>query len=482
METRKVDVAVVGAGTAGLNARRAAERAGASTLLIEAGPHGTTCARVGCMPSKLLIAAASAAHDVARAGRFGVRVDRGAVRVDGRAVMGRVQRERDRFVGFVLDSVESLPEGTRLDGRARFTGPTTLEVEGPAPARVEARAVVIAIGTVPFVPPALEPAGDRLLTSDDVFDLPDLPESVAVVGTGAIGLELGQALHRLGVRVEIFGHTGVLGLATDPEVQRATREVLGAELAIRLETAVESAAPDGNGGVRLRWRAQGGERGEASFQYVLAATGRRPRLDRLGLEAAGIAVEDGRVRGFDPRTLQVADRAVFLAGDVNGERAVLHEAADEGKLAGANAAAFPEARALVRRTPLGIAFTHPEIAVVGCAFADLEAGTFELGSVDYRDQGRARVMGLHAGHVRVYADHACGRLLGAEMIGPRVEHTAHLLAWAVQAGLTVQQALDMPFYHPVVEEGIQTALRELAANLKQRPPRRPRDLECGPGN
>src|SRR5438067_3294688 len=113
-----VDVAVIGAGTAGLAAYRASVSAGKRTVLIEGGPYGTTCARVGCMPSKLLIAPAEAAHAVERFPAFGLAVD-GPVRVDGKAVMERVRRERDRFVGFVLDSVERLPAADRLRGYAR---------------------------------------------------------------------------------------------------------------------------------------------------------------------------------------------------------------------------------------------------------------------------------------------------------------------------------------------------------------------------
>src|SRR5690349_1018006 len=107
-DTVKVDVAVIGAGTAGLAAYRAARAAGARTVLIEGGPYGTTCARVGCMPSKLLIAASEAAHAVERARHFGVHVAAPA-RIDGREVMGRVKRERDRFVGFVLQGVDAIP-------------------------------------------------------------------------------------------------------------------------------------------------------------------------------------------------------------------------------------------------------------------------------------------------------------------------------------------------------------------------------------
>ena len=138
-------------------------------------------------------------------------------------------------------------------------------------------------------------------------------------------------------------------------------------------------------------------------------------------------------------------------------------------------------RAHPRRTPLAIAFTHPQIALVGRHFADLAPGSFEVGEIDYGDQGRARVMGMNAGLVRIYAERECGALLGAEMFGPRVEHTAHLLAWAIQENVTVDRALASPFYHPVVEEGLRTALQDLAARLKLDAPCRPRDLEGGPG-
>src|SRR5262245_17774900 len=122
MNTLRVDVAIIGAGTAGLSARRMAAGLGASVVLLEGGPDGTTCARVGCMPSKLLIAAADAAHRVAQAGTFGIRVPDG-VRVDGRAVLERVRLERDRFVGSVLESLEAIPAEQRLRGHARFAGP-----------------------------------------------------------------------------------------------------------------------------------------------------------------------------------------------------------------------------------------------------------------------------------------------------------------------------------------------------------------------
>src|SRR4029078_2814692 len=146
-------------GTAGLAAYRAAKAAGRTALLIEGGMYGTTCARVGCMPSKLLIAPAEAAHAVERFAGFGLR---GHVAVDGRAVMARVQRERDRFVGFVTQGVAALPAADTLEGCARFVLDTTLAVRDTTG---HARAVVIAPGSSPAYPVAWNDLGDRALTN-----------------------------------------------------------------------------------------------------------------------------------------------------------------------------------------------------------------------------------------------------------------------------------------------------------------------------
>ena len=164
--------------------------------------------------------------------------------------------------------------------------------------------------------------------------------------------------------------------------------------------------------------------------------------------------------------MQIEDLPIFIAGDVTGERQLLHEAADEGHIAGGNAATYPQVRGEVRRAGLAIAFTDPQIAIVGPGYQNLNLDDIEAGEVDYSRQGRARVMGQNAGKVRIYGTRRCGFLAGAEMFGPRVEHTAHLLAWALQKRITVEEALKMPFYHPVVEEGIRTALRDLQKSLK----------------
>jgi len=225
-----VDVAIIGAGTAGLNAWSEVEKRGGRALLIESGAYGTTCARVGCMPSKLLVAAAEGAEQIRRAEIFGVRAARG-LEVDGAAVMARVRRERDRFAGGMVAATEEIPADQRRRGRARFLDPTTLDVEGE---RVKARAVVIAAGSSPWVPHPFDDLARWVVTSDAVFDLKDLPKSLAVIGTGIIALELGQSFSRLGVEVSFFNPSDDFGSFSDPEVDRAARNVFCRELDFHL--------------------------------------------------------------------------------------------------------------------------------------------------------------------------------------------------------------------------------------------------------
>ena len=479
MTNRQVDVAIIGAGTAGLAAYRQARTHTDSVVLIEAGPHGTTCARVGCMPSKLLISAAEAVHQAEHAGRFGVNVD--TVSVDGPAVMDRVRRERDRFVGFVLESVEEIPADHRIDGRARFIDDGVVLVDDST--RIEAGRVVIATGSRTNIVPFLEAAGTRLITSDDVFDWTDLPESVAVFGPGVIGLEIGQALSRLGVRVRMFGVGGAVGPIQDDEIRDIALSTFNEEFPLDPDAEVRSIS-ETDEGVVLEFLDRDGNEQRETFEFLLAATGRRPNVDQLGLETTSLALDERGMPVFDRHTMQCGEQPVFIAGDANNDIPLLHEAADQGRIAGANAGQFPDVRTGLRRTPLSVVFTDPQIATAGLTIQQTDErckGCFAIGSVSFENQGRARVMGRNRGLLRVYGEHGSGRFMGAEMFGPAAEHIGHLLAWAAQSGLTVSAMLDMPFYHPVIEEGLRTALRDLNHQLRIGPEVPRNCIDCGPG-
>ncbi len=457
-----VDVVVIGAGTAGLVAQRSASKAGAHAVLVDAGPLGTTCARVGCMPSKLLIAAAEAAHAIKAAPVFGVHA--GPRRIDGPAVLARVRAERDRFVGFVLDDSQALIDrGLLVSGRARVVAADTLMVDDHS--ELKFRALVVATGSAPRIP-AMFAELPGLLTNETVFELPDLPASVLVVGAGPIGLELGQALHRLGVRVTVVGYRGILGPLRDPDVKAAAYAALRREFELHTSYALERIAAGGDG-VVMDYHGDDGQLHHGTWSHVLVAAGRVPQLQGLGLEHAGVRFDDrGQVQDFDRQTLRLGDTPVFLAGDVSGVRPLLHEASDEGYIAGAQAAAFPQqVTPASRRTAMSVVFTEPNLAVVGGGSEGTSRETHAVGAVRWDQQGRARVLAKNVGLTHIYARRSDGVLTGAEMVGPGAEHMAHLLAWSVQQGLTVAAALAMPFYHPVLEEGLRTALRALAQDL-----------------
>jgi dihydrolipoamide dehydrogenase len=376
--------------------------------------------------------------------------------------MARVKRERDRFVGFVVRGVESIPADDRVRGYARFAGPHTLEVGDDT--RVTFGRAVIATGSSPAVPPFLRALGDRVLVNDDVFEWDTLPRAVAVFGPGVIGLELGQALARLGVQVRMFGVGGLVGPFSDPAVREYATRTFGAEFFLDADARVTGVARTADGAI-VRYRDRQGAEAVFTADYVIAATGRTPNVRGLAPERAGIELDARGVPVYDPRTLQCGASHVFIAGDANADLPLLHEAADEGRIAGDNAARFPKVSPSARRTPLAVVFSDPQLAVVGKRHADLRPGTFVTGAVSFEDQGRSRVMLRNRGLLHLYAELGTGRLLGAEMIGPDAEHIAHLLAWVVQLGLTVPQILSLPFYHPVVEEGLRTALRDANERL-----------------
>ncbi|MDG6777576.1 dihydrolipoyl dehydrogenase [Thiomicrorhabdus sp. zzn3] len=449
---RKVKYAIIGAGTSGLTAMSTIRKQTEDFVLINGGHYGTTCARVGCMPSKAMIQSANLFHKRYQFAEFGVQGGE-ALQVDQQAVLKRVRRLRDRFTGGVkAGTTDALPESQLISGYARFTGENRLEVNGQ---QIEAECIIIATGSEPVVPAAWQNLGDRLLTSDTIFEQDVLPKRMAVIGLGVIGLELGQAMSRLGVDVSGFELSDFIGGLSVPEVNQKAIELFSQEFPLYLGEA--SSLEGGANGVKVVT-----SKTEVEVDAVLASLGRRPNLDSLNLEAAGIELDGRGMPSFNRHTMQVEDKPIFIAGDVNGYRPILHEAGYEGKIAALNALAFPEVEAYERKTPLGIAFTDPEMASFGVSFKSLNPDRIEMATFDLeRNNGRAIVMHEDHGLICLYADKINKCLLGGELIMPHAEHFAHLLSWAVEQRMTVLELMRMPFYHPVLEEAIQSAVQKL---------------------
>ena len=467
MKKIQADVVVIGGGTAGMGAFRNARLHTDNVYLIESHVFGTTCARVGCMPSKLMIAAAEARHHALHTDPFGIHLDKSSVQVNGEEVMNRVKSERDRFVGFVLSDVEEWPSEKRIMGAAKFIDEHTVQIDDHT--QITADRIVIATGSRPVILPQWQGLGDKLIINDDVFSWDTLPESVAVFGPGVIGLELGQALHRLGVKVHIFGLGGMLGGISDPVVLAEAKAIFGEELHLNLDAKTEVKLND-QGKVEVYW-SEADEQGVFTADYMLAAVGRRPNTDKIGLENLNIELDDRGVPVANRLTMQTSIPHIFIAGDASNQLPLLHEASDQGKIAGENAGAYPHIQNGLRRSSIGVVFTSPQIASIGLKYAQVEARyknmeCVAIGEVSFRNQGRSRVMLVNQGHMRVYAEQGTGLFIGAEIVGPAAEHLAHLLAWAHQQKMTIAEMLDMPFYHPVIEEGLRTALRDVNSKLK----------------
>ena len=453
------DVAILGAGTAGLAAERHARKAGARTLLIDPQFAGTTCATVGCMPSKLLIAAAEVTHRARTASQFGVSCD---VTVHDTAVMKHLRAMRDRFVSATKDAFEEIPPGICLTSRARFRSPNALQLTDGR--TVTTGATVIATGATPRIPELFTKLTDLILTNESIFELDDLPASIGVIGAGPLGIELAQALSRLGVAVTVFDQGSKIAGISEPSISGDLQAVLGREFPIFLNAEVRA---ERCGEQVIIRRSRSGD--QQTFDRLLVAAGRVPNVADLALEWAMLKTHDSGIPVFDPHTLQCGPAPVFIAGDANDDRPVLHEASAEGTIAGYNATHFPDIKRARRKLPMSIIFTNdPNVAVIGTP----EAGDtrFVRGTASFRDQGRALVMKKNVGRCHLYADAKTGRLAAATLVGPDMEHLAHGIAWMIHQAATASDILNTPFYHPTIAEGLQDALGQICAAVGDQPP------------
>ncbi|MBN1558030.1 MAG: dihydrolipoyl dehydrogenase [Lentisphaerae bacterium] len=457
----KLDVVIIGAGSAGLSALRQVQRHTDRYRIVDNGPLGTTCARIGCMPSKALIHAARQFYD-ARTG-FAARGIRGA---DGLvcelpAVLRHVREQRNRFAQAMAARTRELAGDRLVETPAVFESLHRLRL-GDTP--VETAVTVIATGGRPVVPRAWRTFGSRLLTSETIFEQDDLPARLAVVGLGPIGLELGQALQRLGRNVTGYDATQNVGGLTDPEVNAAAVSAVESEFPMHLGAEADVTAAEN--GLQVRT----GDTHTVEVDAVIAAMGVRPNLDGLHIDRLGIDLDARGLPAFDCRTMQIGDLPLFVAGDASRCRPILHEALDEGFIAGRNATAG-RAESYCRRVPLRIVFSEPQLAVAGLSRDEVRdrCPNAAIGETDFAEQSRAMIEDRAQGRLHVYADPDSGRLLGAEMACPGAEHLAHQLALMIQNGMTVAQALQAPYYHPTLEEGLRSALRDAQTKAAARP-------------
>ncbi len=467
--TRHVNVAVIGAGTAGQNAFRQASKNTKNIVIINEGFWTTTCVTVGCMPSKLLIAAAERAHDAKYSEAFGIHSE---VTINGKQVMARVQAERSHFESYIKKQVESWPDDKKIAGRAHINEQGLIEVNDEL---IKADKIIVATGSSPFIPEGWgDKLRDTLLTSDTVFDMSDLPDSLAVVGTGAVGLELAQAFTRLGVAVTVFNRENRVAGLKDNGINTKAIECLGSDLTLHLKSKIndvgtvssKSVSSENSTTAFIEYTDKDGNDGRWEGSRVLVATGRRNNIEALGVENLGVELDDkNRPENLDKHTGQIGDLEVYIVGDANVHIPLLHVASDEGYSAGSivcnqNTDAYIRPSAI----PFSIVFTSPQIVNVGMTQQEIEEDPdleYVTGKASFDNQGRSRIMGVNCGLLHIYGCKKTDKVLGASMVSPDAEYIGHILATAITNDICVKQLLDTPFYHPTILEGLRTALRDV---------------------
>lgn len=456
------DIIIIGAGTAGISAYKEAIKHTQNILVINHGPWDTTCARVGCMPSKVLIATANRLHDAQNAADVGLKIDS---QTNTTQVMQHVRQLRDRFTQATVKDVEQWNTEHKISGEAHFVNANTISVNNK---QYQAKNFILAVGSTPNLQSDWkEILKERYITTDDIFELEHLPKRVAVIGSGVIAIELAQAMHRLGIETTIFARSNKVGSLSSNTLQTLAREHLSQELNILFETLPKQVRLNNNS-ITIEFINGNKQAQTIEVDYILSATGRSSLLNTLQLTNINSSYNDIKKLPVNLSTKQLANHPIFIAGDAFTNTPLQHEAAHEGRMLAMQCLNPNKIQNIKTLTPLGIVFSSPEMATAGQSYAQLKAQNidFIVGFASYERQGRAITLGKNHGALEVYIERASQKLLGAELFMHQAEHLAHLLSWMIAENCNLEQILDKPYYHPTLEEGLRTALKHARRQLR----------------
>jgi dihydrolipoamide dehydrogenase len=464
MSNDTFDVVIIGGGPGGYVAAIRAAQLGLSVACVEKrGALGGTCLNVGCIPSKALLTAShhyeTAAHGL---DSFGVSAQ--SVAFDLAAMMGH----KDRVVADNTKGVEFLFRKNKvayLVGSGAIAAPGQVRVTGAEGERLlAARAIVIATGSEVTPLPGIAIDEERILSSTGALALPQVPKSLAVIGAGVIGLELGTVWRRLGAEVTVIEYLDRILPLNDGEVSKQMQRILAKQgFAFKLGTKV-AAAEKTEDGVRLTLEpAAGGEASTLTADMVLVAVGRRPFTEGLGLESVGVERD---ARGFVKIDGQFRTNVpgIFAIGDVVGGAMLAHKAEDEG-VALAEILAGQHGHVNYDAIP-AVVYTWPEVASVGRTEEQLKAAgiAYAVGKFPFTANGRARSMNETEGFVKILSDAATDRVLGAHIVGPSAGDLIAEIVLAMEFGAAAEDIARTCHAHPGLGEAVKEAA--LAANKR----------------
>jgi pyruvate/2-oxoglutarate dehydrogenase complex dihydrolipoamide dehydrogenase (E3) component len=451
------DAAIIGTGQAGPSLANRLTQAGMKVVVIERGRFGGTCVNTGCMPTKTLVASAYAARLVARAAEYGVTIE-GRVGID----MKKVKARKDAVSGTATKNIEawlrSMPGCTVLKGHARFTSAHDIQVGTET---VSAKKVFINVGGRALVPkiPGIQDTG--YLTNETIMDLEAVvPAHLIVLGGSNIGLEFAQIYRRFGSQVTVIEAAPGLVPREDDDVSGAIKDILEGEgIDVRTGTKCSGLKKDGET-IRASLDTSKGSH-EVAGTHLLLAIGRVPNTGDLGLEAAGVEVDE---RGYikTDETLATNVPSIWALGDCNGRGAFTHTSYNDFEIVAENLLDGEKRRASDRIVTYGL-FIDPPLGRVGMTEREARAASANLliGVRPMTRVGRAVEKGETQGFMKVLVDGDSKKILGASILGTGGDEAVQCILTTMYAGAPYTTLRRSVLIHPTVSELIPTVLGEL---------------------
>jgi pyruvate/2-oxoglutarate dehydrogenase complex dihydrolipoamide dehydrogenase (E3) component len=449
MDVETFDVIVIGGGSAGYAAARTArEKAEKVAIIDDAEELGGLCILRGCMPSKTLIYSAEVLHQAQMGELFGLHIPE--ARANMAQVHARKVRMIDDFKSYRQEQLAS-DRFTLIRERARFVDHETLEL-APSGRQLKATTFIISTGSVVNQPPIPGLDLPGIWTSDDVLELNRLPESVVMLGGGIVACELAQFLQRMGTQVNLIQRSPRILKEMSEEASAVIEQAMeNGGMKVFTDTQLKEISTTENG-FKVVFE-QGEEQIEIETAHVCNALGRRPNVDALNLDAAGIEQrENGQI--VVDEFQRTTNKRIYAAGDVTGPYEIVHLAIMQGELAAKHARGEDGLKPVDLENRTGVVFTDPQVATAGLSLAECAEAGYDVVAADYpfNDHGKSMLMEANYGYVKAWADRKTGRLLGAECVGKDAGELIHSMAVGISLQAQVSAMVGVHWYHPTLSE------------------------------
>ncbi len=451
------DVVVIGGGSAGYAAASTAQSAGAKVAIVDKGPLGGLCILRGCMPTKTILRSSDIFSLMRRAKEFGLSVQNPSA--DLAAINDRKNQLIAEFASYRVEQLND-PRFTLIQENASFISQSVLKIGGKT---LTAKNFIIATGSSIAEFPVNGLAESGYLTSDDILELRQAPESMIVLGAGPVAVELAQFFCRIGTRTTLIQRSEHILSKGDEDLARPV-EARFREEGMEVFTTTKLLRVEKSGAIHTVFFTHDGKEKSATAETILQALGRKPNIDGLNLSAAGVSTNCGRVEVDQKMRTNIPH--IYAVGDVNGLHEIVHIAIEQGEVAAHNATQ-KESRQFDDRLKTSVTFTDPPVASVGLSEKECrsESIPYLTASYPFNDHGKSMCLGETHGHVKLLCAPDSGEIIGAHIVGPEAGEMIHQMITLMHYKGTVHDLIKIPHYHPTLSEILTYPAEELSKKL-----------------